>query len=81
MSEDLLDTAEAARRLGVDPSRIRQLCRDGSLPCRRIGQRVLVVAAADLEAYRKQLTPGGRGWPAGKSRGSRGPGPVQEGEG
>lgn len=33
-----IDTAEAARRLGITPTRVRQLIRAGRLPATRLGR-------------------------------------------
>jgi excisionase family DNA binding protein len=39
MSDDLLSVSEAAKQLGVDPSRVHHRIREGSLPARKIGNR------------------------------------------
>jgi excisionase family DNA binding protein len=59
--EGYLTTAEAAARLGVTPTRIRQLCLEGRLPCTKAG-RDWVIRVEDLEAFQK-LPPGRTGRP------------------
>ncbi len=54
MSEDeLLGTADAAKRLGVSARRVRQYIDDGRLPARRVG-RGYVLRAADLDDLERQ---------------------------
>ena len=57
----MLTIADAAARLGIDPSRVRRLIREGRIPARRFG-RAWVIAEADLNAYqpRPQGRPGHR---------------------
>jgi len=57
----MLTIAEAATRLGIDPSRVRLLVRQGRIPARRFG-RAWVICEADLNAYqpRPQGKPGHR---------------------
>lgn len=59
-----LSTAEAAARLGVDPSRIRQLIAAGRLKAERFGRRAHMIEESEL-AHVTKLKPG---WPAGKPR-------------
>jgi excisionase family DNA binding protein len=47
----MLTIAEAATRLGIDPSRVRLLVRQGRIQARRFG-RAWMIAEADLDAYR-----------------------------
>ena len=51
----MIDVAEAARRLKVDPSRLRVLCRDRRIPRARLVGRVWLIPA-DFK-----VTPGTRG--------------------
>lgn len=50
-----IDLAEAARRLGVDPSRVRVLCRDRRIPRARLVGRVWQIPDDFV------VTPGTRG--------------------
>lgn len=50
---------EAAERLGIDPSRVRQLLRAGELPGRQVG-RAWLVAAEDVARLESQQRLGGR---------------------
>ena len=43
--------AEAAERSGYSPGHIRWLARTGKVASRRIGERVLLIDAASLDAY------------------------------
>ena len=43
--------AEAAQRSGYSPGHIRWLARTGKVTSRRIGERVLLIDAASLDAY------------------------------
>lgn len=49
--DELLTTAEAARELGVDPSRVRRLVLDGKLTATKRG-RDLFIRRQDLDAMR-----------------------------
>ena len=49
LAGDVLDSSEAARLLGIGAAGVRDLCRRGSLPARRVGQRWVVGAAAVVE--------------------------------
>jgi hypothetical protein len=51
----MIDLAEAARRLGVDPSRVRVLCRQRRIPRARLVGRVWLIPA-DFK-----VTPAARG--------------------
>src|SRR4051794_40484996 len=55
---ELLDVAEAARELEVDPSRVRALIADGSLEATKIGGRWLVDAASVAARRREAPGPG-----------------------
>ena len=61
---DTLTTTEVARRLSIDQSRVRKLCRTGRLG-RKFGH-VWMITEADVEAY---LQAGPR--KAGRPKGSR----------
>lgn len=52
-----LGTCEAAVRLGLSPSRVLQLCRQGVLKAAKIG-RVWFIDPASLEAARARAGPG-----------------------
>jgi len=52
-----LSSAEAARSLGVNDSRVRQLARQGRLPCQKVGGRWLIEARA---VSRRRPRPSGR---------------------
>lgn len=43
--------AEAAERTGYSPGHIRWLARTGKVASRRIGERVLLIDVASLDAY------------------------------
>lgn len=49
---DLLSTAEAARRLGIDGSGLRRLMREGRIAARRVG-RAWVIEESALASYRR----------------------------
>lgn len=51
----LLSVAEAARRLGVKPWPVYELCESGELPHSRIGQRVVIPVHA-VRAYAEKVT-------------------------
>jgi excisionase family DNA binding protein len=51
----LLTTAEAAERLGVSPSRVRQFILDGRLPAQKVG-RDLFIKESDLKRVRERPT-------------------------
>ena len=51
--DDLLTTAEAARELGINDSRVRHYVREGRLPGERKGRDVLI-RRADLAALRRR---------------------------
>jgi excisionase family DNA binding protein len=55
---EMLTTAQAAARLGVHPSRIRHMVRDGLLPAERFGRDLAIPAAAVEEAARTRRRPG-----------------------
>jgi excisionase family DNA binding protein len=57
----MLTITDAAARLGIDPSRVRLLVRQGRIPASRFG-RAWMIAEADLLAYqpRPQGKPGHR---------------------
>jgi excisionase family DNA binding protein len=57
----MLTIADAAARLGIDPSRVRLLVRQGRIPARKFG-RAWMISKADLDAYhpRPQGKPGHR---------------------
>lgn len=50
-ARDLLTVAEAAARAGRTPQALRYAIQRGSLPAQRFGQRLLMVAAADVDVY------------------------------
>lgn len=56
-----LSVQEAARELGVNDSRVRQLCRDGELDARKVGT-VWIVDAASVKERAKNPPPRGRRW-------------------
>lgn len=58
-ADELLSTAEAARRLGVAPVTIRWLIRAGRLPARRPYGPGWLVSVADLDAYASTRRPAG----------------------
>lgn len=66
--EDLLSTEEAAARLGVAGSRIRQLIAEGRLPAKKIGAGY-VISARDLKLV--EVRKPGRPPKAAKGRRSR----------
>lgn len=59
-AERPLAVGEAAQRLGVDPSRVRQLARCGQLPASRVGHQWLIDADAVGERVRRGGTHRGR---------------------
>jgi hypothetical protein len=56
---DLLDVPEAARQLGVDPSRVRALIRAGELDAQKLGG-VWVIGSATVAARKRQVLSNGR---------------------
>jgi excisionase family DNA binding protein len=54
-----LTVKEAANKLGVSPETVYKLCADGSMPCTRVGRRV-VISSEQLAEY--QSRPGYRHW-------------------
>jgi excisionase family DNA binding protein len=48
--DDLLTTQNAALKLGVSPSRVRQLVREGRLIAQKMG-RDLLISRATVEAF------------------------------
>jgi excisionase family DNA binding protein len=63
VTNELLTTAQAAERLGLDRSSIRRLIAEGLLPAVKFGH-VYQIHPADLDA----LTPRKPGWPKGRKR-------------
>jgi len=62
--EGMITTSEAGRMIGVDASRIKQLCRLGRIVCHKEGTGVRAtyyVWPADVLMYDKQVS--GRGRP------------------
>lgn len=55
----LLTTEETAQRLGVHPSRVRVLAREGRLPAQQVG-RAWVFRPADVERFAAQERRPGR---------------------
>jgi len=60
LTEDLLAVGEAAQRLGLDPSRVRQLARCGQLRASRVGHQWLIDADAVGERARRGAARHGR---------------------
>lgn len=56
-NETLLDTNEAAERLGVTRRHAWSLVRDGKLPAQKVG-RTYVIKASDLKLVEKRPKPG-----------------------
>jgi excisionase family DNA binding protein len=46
---------EAAKKLGLHPSRVRQLITEGKLPAKRPGKRLLLIKESDLELLQTNL--------------------------
>lgn len=65
MPAPLIDTTEAARRLGVSADLIRRYCRDKRIKAHEIGGHWLIEPA---EIRRFAKIPRKKGWPPGKSR-------------
>ncbi len=61
----MLTIRDAATRLGISPSRVRQFIADGRLPAHRYGQRVVLIDEAALEPLR---APRPAGWRKGRPR-------------
>lgn len=61
MHDELLTTAEAGERLGVDDSRIRQLVAAGTISVARRIRGAILVPKADVERYQRERR--GRGRP------------------
>ena len=53
-ADDLISTAEAARRLGVSSRRVRALIAEGRLDAIRVG-RISLIRAASVAADRKSV--------------------------
>lgn len=62
-----LTVADAAKRLGVSDSRIRQFHLEGKLPRRQWFGRMLMIHPADIEALRSRDTKPGRKKTSGKN--------------
>ena len=62
-ADDLISTAEAARRLGVSSRRVRALIAEGRLDAIRVG-RISLIRASSVAAF----TSHPRGWPRGRKR-------------
>jgi len=61
----LYSTAEAAEILGLTQSLVRRYCRDGRLPCIRVGRSWAITQEA-LDEFRD--TPRPTGYPKGRPR-------------
>lgn len=70
MIEGYYTAPEVAARLGLSTSRVRELAAARGVG-RRVGARVLLFSAADVEALRERRP----GWPKGRPRPSRIPPP------
>ncbi|MBK8460135.1 MAG: helix-turn-helix domain-containing protein [Micropruina sp.] len=57
MSSELLSVSEAAKKLGVDPSRIHARIREGSLPAEKVGNQ-WVITTRDLRLVMHHAGPG-----------------------
>ena len=53
----LLSVGEAARRLGLNDTRVRLLIRQGRIPATRIGARAWAIREADLERFSRRRAP------------------------
>lgn len=51
---EYLTAVEAAKMLGVSPSRVRQFVLDGRLPAKKVGSAILIIATKDVAALRRQ---------------------------
>jgi excisionase family DNA binding protein len=67
----LITTAEAAAIIGVDPSRVRQLCRAGTLTTQQVGRDWLVDRASAVAYAATERKPGPK--PAAEAEKNRGP--------
>lgn len=56
-----LSVQEAAKALGVNDSRVRQLCRGGDLEARKVGT-VWIVSAEAVKERAENPPPSGRRW-------------------
>lgn len=63
LNTGIIDTTEAARRLGISRRRVLKLIDDERLPAERLGARQWVIQEADLKLVRdrKPGSPGKRG--------------------
>ena len=52
----LVSVADAAREMGISECSVRRHIADGSLPCRRVGARVLVDMTAALPATADKIS-------------------------
>ena len=59
MSDDLMDTQEAAERLNLSRERVLQFIRAERLRAKKIGQQWLI-SSADLERFAQEPRPVGR---------------------
>lgn len=50
MADELINTKEAARILGVTPTHARRYCATGQLPCRKVG-RDWLIRRVDVERF------------------------------
>lgn len=66
MAEPDMLLAEAAREIGLDRERLRQLIASGRLPAYKLGGKFWMVRRADVERFKLQDRH--IGWPKGKPR-------------
>ncbi len=60
-TSEWMTVAEAAKALGVNDSRVRQLCLAGNLDAQKFG-KVWMVSAAAVKERAKNPPPAGRRW-------------------
>lgn len=57
MGDDEMTVPQAAAYLGLRRETVNQAIRDGRLPARRIGDKVLVIRRSDVDAYNQRRKP------------------------
>jgi excisionase family DNA binding protein len=58
MARNVYTTKEAAKKLGVTPTRVRQLILDGTLPSEKFGRDLMITEKAIEKAKRRKKVPG-----------------------
>jgi len=71
---DVLSVAGLAARWGMTPAKVRELCRSGRIPARKLGPKEWIIPAAELKEWVRQnprATQGALGYDASRETGPR----------